>query len=87
MLRLKEKGCATWRNVLPLIGGGVSLLACTIASAKVVAYSSGVLAVGDKNVAAAGGGVFNENVAVKSLTVGSRTIRQDSGDFRERGSH
>lgn len=83
MLRLKEKGCATWRNVLPLIGGGLSMLACTIASAKVVPYSSGVLAVGDKNVAASGGGVFSENVAVKSLTVGSRTIKLESGDFRE----
>ena len=83
MLRLKEKGCANWRNVLPLIGGGLSMLACTIASAKVVPYSSGVLAVGDKNVAASGGGVFSENVAVKSLTVGSRTIKLESGDFRE----
>ena len=83
MLRLKEKGCANWRNVLPLIGGGLSMLACTVASAKVVPYSSGVLAVGDKNVAASGGGVFSENVAVKSLTVGSRTIKLESGDFRE----
>lgn len=83
MSRLKEKGCATWRNVLPLIGGGLSMLACTVASAKVVPYSSGVLTVGDKNVAASGGGVFNENVAVKSLTVGSRTIKLESGDFRE----
>lgn len=83
MSRLKEKGCATWRNVLPLIGGGLSMLACTVASAKVVPYSSGVLAVGDKNVAASGGGVFSENVAVKSLTVGSRTIKLESGDFRE----
>jgi hypothetical protein len=83
MLRLKEKGCATWRNVLPLIGGGLSMLACTVASAKVVPYSSGVLTVGDKNVAASGGGVFSENVAVKSLTVGSRTIKLESGDFRE----
>ena len=83
MLRLKEKGCATWRNMLPLIGGGLSMLACTVASAKVVPYSSGVLAVGDKNVAASGGGVFSENVAVKSLTVGSRTIKLESGDFRE----
>ncbi|MCE2875393.1 MAG: PEP-CTERM sorting domain-containing protein [Planctomycetaceae bacterium] len=83
MLRLKEKGCANWRNVLPLIGGGLSMLACTIASAKVVPYSSGVLAVGDRNVAASGGGVFSENVAVKSLTVGSRTIKLESGDFRE----
>ena len=83
MLRLKEKGCANWRNVLPLIGGGLSMLACAVASAKVVPYSSGVLAVGDKNVAASGGGVFSENVAVKSLTVGSRTIKLESGDFRE----
>ena len=83
MLRLREKGCANWRNVLPLIGGGLSMLACTVASAKVVPYSSGVLAVGDKNVAASGGGVFSENVAVKSLTVGSRTIKLESGDFRE----
>lgn len=83
MLRLKEKGCATWRNMLPLIGGGLSMLACTVASAKVVPYSSGVLTVGDKNVAASGGGVFSENVAVKSLTVGSRTIKLESGDFRE----
>ena len=83
MLRLKEKGCANWRNVLPLIGGGLSMLACTVASAKVVPYSSGVLTVGDKNVAASGGGVFSENVAVKSLTVGSRTIKLESGDFRE----
>lgn len=83
MLRLREKGCANWRNVLPLIGGGLSMLACAVASAKVVPYSSGVLAVGDKNVAASGGGVFSENVAVKSLTVGSRTIKLESGDFRE----
>ena len=83
MLRLREKGCANWRNVLPLIGGGLSMLACTVASAKVVPYSSGVLTVGDRNVAASGGGVFSENVAVKSLTVGSRTIKLESGDFRE----
>lgn len=83
MLRLREKGYANWRNLLPLIGGGLSMLACTVASAKVVPYSSGVLTVGDKNVAASGGGVFSENVAVKSLTVGSRTIKLESGDLRE----
>lgn len=82
-MMLKEKGCAIWRKVLPLLGGGVSVIACTVASAKVVPYSSGVLTVGSRNVAASGGGVFSENVAVKSITIGSRTVKLDSGDFRE----
>jgi|GEM_PF-1884041 len=89
--RLKEKARVVQRGVapilnpkmLPLIGCGLALALTTASMGKIVPYTSGVLEVDGRNVAAAGGGVFSENVAVKSLTVGKKTMRLESGDFRE----
>lgn len=77
----REKDRAFGHVLLPIIGGGLAMLLNCGAHAKIVPYTSGVLSVGDRNVATSGGGVFSENVAVKSLTVGGKTFSLADGEF------
>ncbi len=77
----KEKGRAPSRGMLPLLGWGLASMVASAALAKTVPFAGGQFTTNDHAVSGKGG-EFAQNVSIRSLQLGDRTVRLDEGRFR-----
>jgi hypothetical protein len=91
MHKFRERQRAARRATCVLIGGGLTAMLTASAVANVVTFdpSGSKIMAGDRNVlegrGAVGGGEsqpFNENLTVRTIKMGNRTLSAERGDFR-----